>query len=464
MMERTELFNQLKNAVNLYFIGIGGVSMSSAAMFAKERGYHVAGSDKTASAATEKLKNEGVSVFIPHKADNVAGADAVIYTAAVNMENPEMRYARDHDIPLVTRAEFLGFIMSFYPSRIGVSGTHGKSTTTSMISHIFLCASLDPTIALGAELACIGGTYHIGTGDEFIYESCEYKDSFLSFDPSIAIILNIDHDHVDYFFTMEQMEKSFKKSIKNAHTVIANGSDERVERTVADFGGKVIRFGMDASYDFHPEGLVYDHGCACFTITAFGKPLCAVSLAVPGEHNVLNALAAAAAAYERGIEADSIARGLAGFTGAGRRFEKKGRIHDIDVYDDYAHHPTEIKATLNGVKKLGYRKIFCIFQPHTYTRTAELFSEFAHAFFGADQTIFADIYSAREVNTSGITSADLAEAVPGAVYFDSFEKIVHYVQQNAGAGDLVLTMGAGDVYKIGEMLLQEEASGRLEQG
>ena len=252
---------------------------------------------------------------------------------------------------------------------------------------------------------------------------------------------------------MEQMEKSFAKSITGAKTVIANGADERVGRAVSGFDGRVIRFGYDQAFDFYPSELTYEHGRAVFDIVAFGSPLCRVRLSVPGQHNVLNALAAAAAAQVCGVAPQAIAKGLASFTGAKRRFERKGDFHGVEVYDDYAHHPTEIQATLSGVSALGYSRVFCVFQPHTYSRTAELFSEFARSFTAADQVIFADIYSAREVNTSGITSADLARAVPGALYFDSFSDIVSYLRENARPGDLVLTMGAGDVYKIGEMLL-----------
>ena len=454
-MNQETLFDTLKRAKKLHFIGIGGISMSSVAMFARFRGYEVTGSDRSESAATARLRENGIRVYATHKAENIGDADAVVYTAAVTMENPEMHAASSRGIPLISRAQFLGYIMCSYPNRIGISGTHGKSTTSSMVAHIFLTAGKDPTVALGAELQELGGAYRIGQGEDFIYESCEYKDSFLSFYPDVAVILNIDHDHVDYFFTMEQMEQSFAKSILSAHTVIAPGADVHVERALAGYQGRIIRFGMERDNDVYPDALFYERGKACFDIVVFGERLCHVCLAVPGAHNVLDALAAAAAAYVSGIGGASIGEGLGCFCGAKRRFERKGTFRGADVYDDYAHHPAEIKATLSGVSGLGYRKVFCVFQPHTYSRTAELFDEFAHAFTDADQVVFADIYSAREVNTFGITSADLAAAVEGAVYFDSFEKITEYLRDHVHAGDLVLTMGAGDVYKISEMLIGE---------
>lgn len=455
-MNKEILFDTLNNAKKLYFIGIGGISMSSIAMFARQRGYEVSGSDRSESSLTAKLRDAGVKVYLSHAAEHVTGADAVVYTAAVGADNPEMAYAAEHNIPTVSRAQFLGYIMCSYENRIGISGTHGKSTTSSMVAHIFLTAGLDPTVALGAELTELGGAYRVGEGRDFIYESCEYKDSFLSFYPDVAVILNIDHDHVDYFLTMEQMVDSFAKSIESAHTVIALGGDERIERALSGYGGRVIRFGLGEENDFCAADLSYEKGKARFTVMAYGAPLCKVALAVPGTHNVLDALAAAASAWVSGVDGDAIGTGLGNFVGAHRRFERKGSVRGIDVYDDYAHHPTEIRATLSGISELGYRQVTCVFQPHTYSRTAELFDEFAASFGDAGQVIFADIYSARETNTFGVSSSDLAQAVPGALYFDSFEKIVDYIKETAHAGDLVLTMGAGDVYKIGEMFLGEE--------
>lgn len=452
-MEKDILFNILDNAKKLYFIGIGGISMSGIAVFAREMGYVVSGSDRSESDLTARLRESGVRIYLSHAAEHVEGADAVVFTAAVGADNPEMAYAAENGIPTVSRAQFLGYIMCRYENKIGISGTHGKSTTSSMLSHVFLEAGLDPTVALGAELSELGGAYRMGQGRDFIYESCEYKDSFLSFYPDVAVILNIDHDHVDYFLTMEQMVESFRQSIKTAHTVIALAEDARVDSALEGYDGRVIRFGMDKGCDFYPEALTYEKGKARFTVMAFGERLCEVALAVPGEHNVLDALAASAAAYVGGVNAEDIGRGLGNFVGARRRFERKGSVRGIDVYDDYAHHPTEIRATLDGISKLGYRRVICVFQPHTYSRTAELFDDFTASFGAVDEVVFVDIFSARETDTLGVSSKMLEEQVEGAKYFDSFDKTVGYLHTAAHAGDLVLTMGAGDVYKIGERFL-----------
>lgn len=451
-----QISDVLKKAEKLHFVGVGGISMSSIAVFAKHRGYEVSGSDRAESEMTKRLEDSGIKVYHTHAASNAQGADAVVYTAAVTRENPEIAYAEDNGIPLISRAEFLGYIMTGYKNRIGVSGTHGKSTTSSMLTHVFLYAGKDPTVALGAELDELNGAYRIGAKDDFIYESCEYKDSFLSFYPDIAVILNVDHDHVDYFLTMEQMEKSFAKSVESAHTVVCRAGDEHIERALSSFNGKIIRYGLERGLDYRADNLVYDKGRGEFDIVNKERTLCHVKLRVPGEHNVLDSLAAAAVCDVCGIHAEDIGEALSTFTGAKRRFEFRGKMNGADVFDDYAHHPSEIRATLSGVKRLGYRKIFCIFQPHTYSRTAELFDEFAHSFDNADVTVFADIYSAREVNTFGISSADLAQAVEGGLYFDSNEKIVEYIRENAGENDIILVMGAGDINKISETLIGEK--------
>lgn len=453
-MEKDILFNILDKAKKLYFIGIGGISMSGIAVFAREMGYEVAGSDRSESDLTARLRESGVRIYLSHEAEYVVGADAVVFTAAVGTDNPEMAYAAELGIPTVSRAQFLGYIMCRYENKIGVSGTHGKSTTSSMLSHVFLEAGLDPTVALGAELSELGGAYRMGGGRDFIYESCEYKDSFLSFYPDIAIILNIDHDHVDYFLTMEQMVESFRKSIRTAHTVIVPADDERVESALEGYSGKVIRFGLNGECDFYPADLTYERGKARFTVMAYGKELCRVSMAVPGEHNVVDALAAAAASYICGVPGDAIGKGLGNFAGARRRFERKGSVRGVDVYDDYAHHPTEIRATLSGISKLGYRRVICVFQPHTYSRTAELFDEFTESFGAVDEVVFVDIFSARETDTLGVSSKMLADHVEKAKYFPSFDETVDYLRGASHAGDLILTMGAGDVYKIGERFLK----------
>lgn len=450
-----KIFDVLQGARHLHFVGVGGISMSSIAMFALERGYTVTGSDRTESDMTRRLEKSGIKIFYSHNAGNVVGCDAVVYTAAVTRENPEIAYAMASGIPLISRAQFLGYIMTGYENKIGVSGTHGKSTTSSMLTHIFMQAGKDPTVALGAELTELGGAYRLGAKNHFIYESCEYKDSFLSFYPDIAVILNVDHDHVDYFLTMEQMEHSFALSIESAHTVVCHAGDEHIERSLSAFNGRVLRYGFEEGLDYRAHGLTYNKGKGEFDILKGGEFLCHAALSVPGEHNVLDSLAAAATADICGVAAEHISLGLGSFTGAKRRFEKRGCVGGVDIYDDYAHHPSEIRATLQGAKNLGYNRVFCVFQPHTYSRTAELFDEFAHSFDDADVTVFADIYSAREVNTFGISSADLATAVTGGLYFDSTEKIADYLRETARDGDMILVMGAGDIIKLSGILTGE---------
>ncbi len=451
-------YTPLERAGKIYFIGIGGISMSGLAVFALAHGCAVAGSDRGENEQTAALAERGITVYKGHKAENILAfsPDAVVYTAAVDAENPELAAALSHGVSVYSRAEFLGFIMLKYGERIGVSGTHGKSTTSAMLTEIFVHAGLDPTASLGAELRSLGGAYRLGGRSHFIYEACEYKDSFLSFSPDTAVILNIDRDHVDYFHSMEQTEDSFRRSIRTAGTVVACGEDERAMRVIADFGGRRITFGGDSSFDIHPEGVKTERGCAEFDIYAFGELYCSVRLQVPGRHNMLNALAAAGAAYASGVDGTAVGEALGAFRGAHRRFEKKGCVNGIDVYDDYAHHPSEIRATLGAVKDLGYGRVFTVFQPHTFSRTKELFDEFSTGFRDTDEVIFADIYPARETDTLGMSSALLAAATENGRYVGGFDKIKEYLCENARPGDLVLTMGAGDVWKVGELFLGTE--------
>lgn len=448
----------LANADKLHFIGIGGISMSSLAMIAIDSGLTVTGSDRAPSDLCLKLEKAGAKITYGHAAENVDGADAVVYTAAVKDDNPEMMRAKELGIPLLKRAEFLGYIMKDYRNRIGVAGMHGKSTTTSMLSQIFMESTVNPTIVSGAELGILDGAYHVGGREHFIFEACEYTDSFLSFLPTVAVVLNIDRDHVDYFLSMEQTIDSFKRYINLADTAVVNWDDAHVRVACEGYKGNLVKCGFKSEgLDYAAENISYDKGFGEFDIICHGALLGHVKLSVPGEHSVLDALCAAASSHISGIDFESIRLGLLAFTGAHRRFEKTGTFAGgIDVYDDYAHHPSEIETTLRGAAKRGYREIWCVFQPHTYSRTAGLFDEIARAFGDVDHVIFADIYAARETNTFGVSSEMLAAAVGDkGLYVGGFEAIADYLRKNAQKGDLVITMGAGDVYKIGTMLCGE---------
>ena len=441
---------------HIFFIGIGGINMSALARISKSQGYTVSGSDRMRSPITEELSREGIRVFYTHDRRHLKDVDAVVYTVAVDPENPELVAAQNKGLPCISRSDYLGFLMSAYPRRIGISGMHGKSTCTAMCSQIFLEAETDPTIVCGAEIAAIGGSCRIAPKDScqhFIFEACEYMDSFLDFTPNIAIILNIEMDHVDYFHSMEQIRASFAAFAAKTGSrgyVIANADDANVMAALADYKGKIITFGAHTkSADYAANNISTNHGMPCFDIVRNGEFLCHIQLNVPGTHNIYNALAAAVAASLCRISPKHIAEALGHFAGAKRRMEYKGTFHGADVYDDYAHHPTEIAATLDGVARMGYDRVFCVFQPHTYSRLAELFDEFARSFMDADRIIVAEVYAAREENTTGVTSKMLAQVIgKQAEYIDTFEGIVSYLRQNTYEGDVVVVMGAGDTFRL----------------
>lgn len=445
----------LDHAKSLHFAGIGGISMSTIALLALKKGYTVTGSDRSESDAVKKLIHAGIPVAIGHLPESVEGKDAVVYTAALGMDNPELARAAQLGIPLISRGEFLGYLMCDYETRIGVSGTHGKTTTTSMIAHLFECAGYNPTVANGAILPRIGSAYRPGGDDYFVYEACEYKDSFLSFEPSLAVITNLELDHTDYFESVEAIIASFRKAIEPSHAVVANLDSENVKKALVGYEGWIIGISLtDETADFSPRDLHYEHGMGVYTLCKKGIPLCEIRLPVIGEFNVYNSLCAAAIAITCGIEPADIAAAFPSFSGAARRFERKGIANGIAVYDDYAHHPDEIRATLEAATRLGYKRIFCVFQPHTYSRTHDLLPQFESAFGAADQVIFADIYAARETDTKGVSSALLAKDT-GGLYLPSFELIADYLAETATQGDLILTMGAGDVYKVAGLVLEK---------
>lgn len=459
-----EIFSKPRS---VYFIGIGGISMSSLAHIAYSLGMTVGGYDRTATHLTRTLESDGVRVYYELDAAHVDAYDVIVYTAAIARDNPELARALEYDAKgekhCVYRADFLGFLMSHHKNRIGVSGMHGKSSATSMISHIFLAADANPTIVSGAELSAIGGAYRLGSKDNFIMEACEYQDSFLSFTPNIAVVLNIDMDHPDYFKDIDQIITSFGRYLdiaKDGHAVL-NADCENTRRAAKDYTGTTVTFGMQSPADFTAKSIAFDHGKAEFDIIKRGEFFTHVKLSVTGQHNIMNALAAAAVADICGVTPDAISRGLAGYTGAKRRMELRGNVTgicaNVPLYDDYAHHPTEIRATLSGALECGYDRVVVVYQPHTYSRTHELFDKFTdafnHATEGGAHIVFADIYAAREENIYGVSSEKLAERVNGSVYLPSFEKIAEYLRGELKSGDMLIIMGAGDIINLDKLLL-----------
>ena len=455
MAIRKRLDSYLVPGKHIHLIGIGGVSMRPLGLVLRGMGMTVTGSDMNSSVSTDELIAKGIEVHIGHNARNIEGADCIIRTAAAHNDNPEIAAARAQGIPVFERAQAWGVIMREYKNAICISGTHGKTTTTAMVTHIFIEAQRDPTVMLGGYLPLLKAGHRVGSGDTIIMESCEYCDSFLNFYPTVAVINNIEADHLDYFKDLAAVQRSFRRFaalVPRTGYVLANGDDENTRQALADM--RYLTFGLDRKYDICAQNLSED--LRSFDIYAGSKLYCHVQLQVYGKHNVYNALAAAGAAYVMGIEGEAVARGLGQFTGAGRRMEFKGRYHGADVYDDYAHHPGELHALIDTVQKMGYQRVILAFQPHTYTRTKALFSDFVAELKRVNVPVLAEIYAAREQNTIGISSRHLAQEVPDALYFETLPEVTAYLRSIAKEGDLILTVGAGDIYKAGEALLKEK--------
>ncbi|MBE6680503.1 MAG: UDP-N-acetylmuramate--L-alanine ligase [Ruminococcaceae bacterium] len=444
----------LKNKKSVYFLGIGGITMSSLAHVTHIHGFKVGGSDRTLSPLTERLANEGIEIFEGHKAEQIDGYDALVYTVAVSADTPELVRAKELGIPVISRSDYLGYIMRSYTHRVGLAGMHGKSTATSMTTEVFLAGGGDPTVISGAELSSMQGAYRIGGKENFVFESCEYMDSFLDFYPSIAVVLNIELDHVDYFKDLDHVKRSFRAYIEKTRgcgCAVLNADDENVMDMAKGFGGSILTFGVKNEADIMAKNISYENGVASFEL-CHGTMKKRVALSVSGEHNVYNALAAAACGILCGLKSDLIVKGLGNFRGASRRLELKGVLNGAKVYDDYAHHPTEIAATLRTVKQMGASRVICIYQPHTYSRTKGLYREFVEALKMADTPILSDIYAARETDTLGVSSEQLAKDIgENALYFDSFEKIAEYINSSAKEGDIILTMGAGNITNLSKL-------------
>ena len=436
---------------HVHLVGIGGVSMRPLGLVLQGMGLLVTGSDMNSSVSTDELIAKGIRVAIGHRAENIEGACCIIRTAAAHNDNPEIAAARAAGIPVFERAQAWGVIMQSYKNAICISGTHGKTTTTSMMTHILMEAQKDPTVMIGGYLPILHAGHRVGRGDTILLESCEYCDSFLNFFPTIAVILNIEEDHLDYFKDLQQIEHSFHSFAAMAtDRILANGDDantveamEGLDYITFGFGDHNRVRGVNPSADWRELDVMCD-----------GAFYCRLKLAVLGRHNAMNALAATAAAWIMGIPGDVVARSLAQFRGAERRLEHKGTYNGAEVYDDYAHHPGELAATIEAVRATNPKRLVVAFQPHTYTRTRALFQDFVRELKKPDVVVIAEIYAARERNTVGISSKDLQQQVPGSVYCQTLPQVTEYLRSIAQPGDMIITIGAGDIYRAGEALLK----------
>lgn len=454
-MKRENLLDSVKR---LHFVGIGGSGMCPMAEILLHHGYSITGSDRNESDTLDRVKGWGIPVFTDHAAENIGDAQCVVYTAACKADNPELVAARERGVPTLERSVMLGMLTEKFACPVAVSGTHGKTTTTAMLTQIMIEAGKDPSALIGGKLPLIGSNSRVGKSDYLICEACEYVDSFLQMYPAVSVILNIDADHLDYFKTVDNIVKSFHQfATQTSRTLVINGDDPRVRKCVEGVTGReIVTFGRADTNDFYPAQLnEEDTACEDFTLMHKGTALGRINMSVPGEHNMMNAVAAAAAAASLGVEAAQICAALGHFSGVHRRFEVLGKFRGVTVADDFAHHPTELKASLTSAMHMGYNAVWAVFQPHTYSRTYTLLDEFAEVLQIPDHLILTEILAVREVNTYKIHTSDLAAKVPGSRWFGSFEKIADYVIGQARDGDLILTLGGGDVYKCANLIVDK---------
>lgn len=452
----------LNNPIHVHFLGIGGISMSGLAEILLNKNFTVSGSDIKTSALTDKLEQNGAKIFIGQVAGNITDdIDLIVYTAAISPDNEEFLAANEKNIPMLTRAEMWGQVMKGYKTAIAVSGTHGKTTTTSMITELLMAGDLDPTVTVGGILPSIGGNLRIGKSENFITEACEYTNSFLSFNPTIEVILNIEEDHMDFFKDIDDIRNSFKlftEKLPADGFLVINGSIDNIEYFTKDLPCPYVSFGIESDDTYSAKNIRFnDLGHGSYDLYIKGTFAYTVQLSVPGSHNIANSLVAVAIGDHLGIDNEIIRSSLKNYGGINRRFQHKGDLGGIRIFDDYAHHPTEIEAAISAARKVAHERLVVIFQPHTYTRTHAFLKEFAVALSKADLVVLADIYAAREVNTLGISSKDLQKEIlklnENCEYFSSFDKIENFLLENSINGDLLITMGAGDVVNIGEKLL-----------
>ena len=453
--------NFLTGKKHIHFIGIGGSGMYPLAQILHTKGYYLTGSDNNETATLEAVRKMGITVTLGQRAENIEGADLIVFSAAIMEDNPELiaaRKAAENGVRLAERAELLGLVTEQFTKAFCVSGTHGKTTTSSMLTSILLAADVDPSAVIGGKLRAIGGSGRAGNSEYMVCEACEFKDTFLHLFPNISVILNIDEDHMDYFKTMDNLKASFVKFCDmTTDLIIANGDDENTMEVLrkCNSAARFITYGASDTNDFYAEEIYQSSDFRReFTLMNKGEQLCRIEVNVPGLHNVYNAVAACAAAYSAGIPIDALQRGMESFTGAMRRFEKLAEIKGVTFVDDYGHHPAEIAATLKTAKEMSFKRVWCVHQPFTYSRTAALLDEFAEALSIADKVVLTEIMGSREKNTFNIYSKDLAAKIDGSVWFPTFEEVARHVVENVREGDLVITTSCGDVYKVAEMMIE----------
>jgi len=450
--------NILDTARRLHFVGIGGSGMCPMAEILHHRGYTITGSDINESDTLQRIRSYGIKVYMGHHGDNIGDAEVVVYTAAAKQDNPELVAAREKGIPTLERSIVLGMLTDQFANTIAVSGTHGKTSTTGMLTQILIEAGKDPSAVIGGKLPFIGGNGRVGKSENMVCEACEYVDTFLQLHPAVSIILNVDADHLDYFGTLENIVKSFRKfSEQTSSRLIVNGDDPEAMQAVAGLThAETITFGRTENSDYYVTELnEEDTACEDFTLMYRGEKICRVNLQVPGEHNMIDALAAAAAAHSMGIDGACIKAALEAFTGVHRRFEILGKFNGVTVADDFAHHPTELSATLSSAVRMGYNEVWAVFQPHTYSRTYMHLNDFAEALSIPHHVVMTEILAVRETNTYDIHTSDLAAKIPGSCWFQSFDEIADYVIANAKENDLILTLGGGDIYKCANLIVEK---------
>lgn len=458
--------NVLNGKNHIHFIGIGGSGMYPLAQILHAKGYYLSGSDNNETETLQAVRNMGIPVFLGQRAENIEGADLIIHTAAIMSDNPELIAAKESGVPVLERSELLGIVTSWFDNAVCVSGTHGKTTVTSMLTQIFVEQGLDISAVIGGKLPLIHGSGRVGSSDIMVCEACEFVDTFLKLYPDISIILNIDADHLDYFKTLDNIIKSFRKFAENTtKAIFVNGDDSNSLKAVDNLENKnvrIITFGNSSKNNWYPADIKYISGMKTeFSLMNDGNKICDITINIPGKHNVLNAVSAAAAALYAGALPEGVQKGLEDFRGAGRRFEKYGEVNGITVVDDYAHHPAELTVTLKAAMEMDYKTVWAVFQPFTFSRTAMLLDDFAQALSIPDKTVLTSIMGSREKNTYNIYSKDLGSKINGCVYFDeedhdkNFELVTNYICKNAQSGDLVITLGCGDIYKAAKTILNK---------
>ena len=444
----------LEGIKKIHMIGIGGSGMCPLAEILNAKGYSLSGSDNNESDPLKRVKAMGAKVFMGHNAENIAGAELVVYSAAISQDNPELVAAKEQGIPTMERSHLLGALTRYYDDVIGVCGTHGKTTVTSMITQILILNKREPNAVIGGRLPLINSNGVTGSSQTLVCEACEFVDTFLQMSPDVSVLLNIDNDHLDYFKTMDNLVASFRKFIGMSKTAYVNGDDELVMKATEGIDSKIITFGLGDKNDYCAKNIEKGKYGFCFDAMYRGEKICKIEMHIPGMHNVLNGLAAFAVCHQYGVEPQGIAKAIAEFTGAGRRFEFLGN-YGFTLADDYAHHPTEIEATLKAAKELDYNRVIAVFQPFTFSRTALLKDDFIKALSFADKVIMTPIMGSREINTYGICSEDIAGKLSDAVVVDGFENIADYIISHAKDGDLVITMGGGDIYKAAHIVQEK---------